>query len=63
MSFDLGVVPVLFDPFVEGLFYVVMLLCPVWACVACEAVVGMGVEWLGALCPVVVVLAWGTVGV
>ena len=43
MSFDLGVVSVLFDPLVEGVFYVVMPLCPLWAGVASEAVVGMGV--------------------
>ena len=63
MSFDLGVVSVLFDPFVEGLFYVVVSLCSVWAGVTCKAVVGVCVEWLCALCPIVVVLASGSVGV
>ncbi len=57
VSFDECVVSVLFDPFVEGVFYVVVSFGAVWSGFACHAVVCMCVKRLSALCSVIVVLA------
>ena len=52
--FDLCVVPMLFDPFVEYVFGVVVASCAVWASAAREAVVCVGVKRVVASGTVVV---------
>ncbi len=49
VSFDECVVSVLFDPFVEGVFYVVVALGAVWSGLAGQTVVCVGVKWLATL--------------
>mgnify|MGYP000046212208 CR=1 FL=1 len=63
VSLDACVVAVLFDPLVEGVFYVVVSFGAVWSGLAGQAVVCVSVEWLAALCAVGVVLACFVVGV
>ena len=63
MSFDECVVSMLFDPLVEGVFYVVVSFGAVWSGLAGQAVVCVGVEWLATLGAVGVMLACFVVGV
>ena len=63
VSFDECVVSVLFDPFVEGVFYVVVSFGAVWSGFASQTVVCVGVKWLATMCAVGVVLAYFIVGV
>ena len=63
VSFDECVVSVLFDPFVEGVFDVVVSFGAVWSGFAGQTVVCVGVKWLATLSAIGVVLACFVVGV